>query len=296
MIFRWITLGDLLLGFTEFSQQQAATFAATETGKFYGPKLAKMKTEIEDLPDALKGARPMAEELADADAEHDALGSAIWYYVECIVRHPLLSEPVKQAALRIRKAFIPSLAVLTAAFASEANAALDNRPKRKELETELKLFPMPGTGGETLDDWAGAFLDAGDTIGTLLRERAIKEAGAAGAEKTKAVRVAAISLLHRAREALVEEIQDNPALPRNLDLVLFGYFDKLEQMRAEAGAARIAARKARQAAAPDEEKSGEATGATGTPGEPSADKSGEASADKSGEPSADKSGEPSADK
>lgn len=245
-MFKWITLNDLELALKDFFEQQAALFATTETGKFYGPKLAKKKQELDALPDAIKGGRPLADELGDADARHDGVGSAIWYFTEAVLRHPFLSEAIKQAALRIRNAFVESLGVLRAPLATEASAAQKNRPLRKDLEAELKMFVMPGAPSTTLDDWVGDFLEAGDEIGMLLRERAATEAAAAGAEKAKVFRTSLISLLVHIRDALGDEVEENQALPRNLDATLFGYFDKLEQMRAEAGAARIATRKARE--------------------------------------------------
>jgi hypothetical protein len=242
----------LSLALVAFAKEQAATFATTETGKFYGPKLAKKQKEIEALPEAIEGGRPLAEQLAEVDIRHDALGAAIFYYVEAILRHPLLSDAVKQTALRIRFIFVPAISVLQAAYATEAKAAQDNRPKLTELATELKSFPVSGGPGATLYDWISAFLDAGDEIGGLLRSRALAEAAAEGAENAKAVRTATIALLGRCRDALAEELAENPALPRNLDGILFGYFDKLEQMRAEAAAARAAARKPRDGDPPSQ--------------------------------------------
>jgi hypothetical protein len=243
-------------------------FAKTETGKFYGPKLAKKQAEVAALPEAIEGNRPYAEELAETDTRHDALGAAIFYHIEAIQRHPLLSDAVKQTALRLRLVFVPAISVLSAAYATEAQVAQANRPKLTELGTELKSFPVSGDPGATLYDWVSAFLDAGDEIGALLRKRAAAEAAAEGAEKAKAVRVATISLLGRCREALAEEIEENPELARNLDAIFFGYFDKLEQMRAESAAARAAARKARDGDAPAQASTaGETTGGGTPPGE-----------------------------
>ena len=77
--------------------------------------------------------------------------------------------------------------------------------------------------------------DAGQSLNDLLSNRAdMDESGRKDASK---LRSQTIGLLNRFRGALADEVEENTALPRNLDQQVFAYFDELEGIRASALAA-----------------------------------------------------------
>ncbi|HVK65888.1 MAG TPA: hypothetical protein VM694_15510 [Polyangium sp.] len=53
------------------------------------------------------------------------------------------------------------------------------------------------------------------------------------------VRSATLGLLSRFRAALIDEIEEDPALPRDLEARVFSYLDELQTMREQAAAARV---------------------------------------------------------
>ncbi|MBI4817764.1 MAG: hypothetical protein HY791_16000 [Deltaproteobacteria bacterium] len=90
---------------------------------------------------------------------------------------------------------------------------------------------MPLAGGGTLKNWAEAFVSSGEELGVLLSNRADAETGTERAT-TRGFRGEVIGLLNRFRAALRDEVEFNPALPRNLDAQIFGTFDELDKLKA----------------------------------------------------------------
>jgi hypothetical protein len=102
----------LKLALRELLGARNADLLLSGTGKVYAPQLAHKLAEIEALPEALTGGRPLAQELADTDDTHDGLGEAMYYQIEALLRLPF-TEPEQKASLqRIREAFVPRLGVL----------------------------------------------------------------------------------------------------------------------------------------------------------------------------------------
>jgi hypothetical protein len=226
-----LTLGDLVRALKDLFTTRLAAFQTTTTFALYGPMLSARRSAIEALPEALTSNRPKAALLAESDIRHDGFGAALWYLFEAILRHPKCSPELKAAVLRARQKFIPKLGVLKDSYADEANAAHKHRPALAELEADLKLIKTPD--GATAYEWVSQFLDEGDTIGQLLSDRAFIEAGSDGAAAAASLRASTIGLLGRARDALRDEVTYNPALPRNIEAVVFGYFDVLQRFREE---------------------------------------------------------------
>jgi len=233
---RNLILADLKLALRELLGARNADLLLSGTGKVYAPQLAHKLAEIEALPEALTGGRPLAQELAETDETHDGLGEAVYYYIEALLRLPF-TEPERKASLqRIRDAFVPRLGVLRDAYADEAAAAAKNRPALEALKDELMSVSVPVPQGATLYDWASAFVDAGDKMGKLLSDRSLAGSGAVGAQALQ-VRSVTIGLLSRFRSALGDEITHDASLPRNLDARVFSYFDELQAMREQAAKA-----------------------------------------------------------
>ena len=97
---------------------------------------------------------------------------------------------------------------------------------RSYYEGDLQRFPL--AGGKTLLDAATAFLEAGERIHRALSDRADVPKGAR--REAAKIRSVTIGLLGRLRADASREVNKNPALPRDLEPQIFGYFDTLEAM------------------------------------------------------------------
>lgn len=234
---RNLGLGDLLLGLRNLATERKADLLLSATGKVYAGKFAKQQTLIEAVPEAMRGGRPLAQELASKDRHHDGFGEAIHYYTEAIVRLPSAPQELKDAAIRVREAFVPKLGVLRATYADEAATAVRKRPLLDSLEADLQALAVPHPAGATLLDWATAFVDAGDDIDKLLNDRSLVGNDTLPAPVQK-VRSTTLGLLSRFRAALIDEIEEDTSLPRDLESRIFSYFDQLQATREEAATRR----------------------------------------------------------
>lgn len=225
---RNLTLGDLSLGLANLLTDRKAHLGTCTAGHLYEPMLAKKRTAIEALPEALRGGKPLAEELANIDDEHDGFGGGIHAYTEAILLIPSTTPAHRAAALRIREAFIPRRAILADSYAEEAAVARRNRAKLAERKSDLDTFPVPGN--KTLYDWVAAFLDRGDSLDDLLNQRSMTGVGSATRGTAARLRSETIGLLYQFRAALRSEIADK-GLPADLEAQIFSYLDELSSRR-----------------------------------------------------------------
>lgn len=230
---RGMLLSDLLLALTHLLDDKEALLLSTTGGQLYHPHLVAQRAALEALPSSTVERRPYAEAIAQADARHDAYGSALWYYTEAILRDPEMSDLEREAAQRIRDAFIPQLAILKDSYATEAAQASRKRALLDERAADLGLLPLPGTAF-TLATWAEHFVSAGETIGELLTARANRRAEAA-TEGTRReagrLRTETIGVLTRLRAVLADELSHDPEAHRRLDAELFTFIDQLAAHR-----------------------------------------------------------------
>ena len=224
---RKLTVDDLFLGLKDLLSTRRADLDTSAIGAAYAPQFVSRAAQLEELT-ARQTTRVNVTELADADGEHDGFGQGVWLYTEAVLMAPSVSENTRQAALRIREAFIPERSVLIDTYAEEAARAKRNRPKLAELENDLKSLPVPE--GKTLYDWVKGFLDAGDSLDKLLSDRSTAEAAPSGTIVTT-LRANTIGLLRRFREALRDEVAANASLPRDLEQRVFAYIDELANRR-----------------------------------------------------------------
>jgi len=224
---RKLPVDDLFLGLKDLVTTRRTDLDASAIGAAYSPQFVARVAQLEEVTER-KTTRANVTELADADDDYDGFGQGIWLYTEAVLVVPNVSEATRQAALRIREAFIPERGVVGDTYAEEAARAKRSRPKVAELENDLKSLPVPE--GKTLFDWVKGFLDAGDSLDKLLSDRSTLEAGPQGTVVT-ALRAHTIGLLRRFREALRDEVAANPALPRDLETRVFAYIDELANRR-----------------------------------------------------------------
>ncbi len=229
---RNLTLADLGTGIADLLDNRAKSLESTQTGKLYGPILSAKRKAIEH---ALKIAlEAKSGDLSETDAQHDGLGGAIWHFTEAVLCQPFVSVERRDAARRIREAFIPDLGVLSDSYADEAAAAKANRPKLVALEAELRMLPTPD--GQTLYEWAAAFVDKGDELARKLAARTQGSALEAFRQQT-ALRVTTIGILGRFRASLRDEIKDNSSLSATIESDLFSGIDALAERKVEANPA-----------------------------------------------------------
>lgn len=223
-----LTLGDLKAGLKDLLGPRLVHFQPTAAHAMYGPMLSARLAEIEALPSALTGNKPNAVALAETDDRHDGYGASLWHLGQAILKHPDSTPELRASAERVLEGFIPRLGVLRAKYIDESQAAAANRARLTTLQADLEAIPSP-LGGDALAI-ATAFVDSGDQLGQLLSNRAIVEANATGS-LGGGVRSATIGLLGHVRSALEYEVAHNPARPRNLVNLVFGYFDLLSEFR-----------------------------------------------------------------
>jgi len=222
-----LLLTDLKLGLSDLLGKKKPLLEATNTGKTYLPLLTEQLHAIDDLPPSVDTGTPLAQQLAERDADHDGFGGAVWFLTEAYARCPGASDEVRAAAARIRVQFIPTLQELQGTFADEAHRARTRKVTLKDYKDDLKLFPV--AGGETLFDWVTSYLDAGLALNDLLSDRAdtpLDSRAGAGALRTKT-----IGILSRMRGALSDEVATNKKLPRDLETQAFAYLDQLSAQR-----------------------------------------------------------------
>ncbi len=161
---RNLTVGDLKLALRDLIGANVAELRKSQTGSCTRPGCDKQKA-LEAIPEGAARAMPLADELANKDAEHDGLGAAIHDLCLAVEAHPKLRQTVRAASKETRETFVPQLGLLRRPYADEAAAALKKTPELARHKTELKSLAAPGGG--TLANWAKDFLQAGDAIDEL---------------------------------------------------------------------------------------------------------------------------------
>lgn len=229
---RALLLADLMLALPHLLDKKAAILKKTEAGRIYQRRLKQKREEIEALPAAAIERRPLAEQLAETDTLHDGYGAAIWHYTEAMLRAPGVETSIREAAERVRAAFIPELSHIRLSYASEAANAKERRPAIKEHKAELALFPLPGKK-QTLTVWVEGFIGQGEALLELLTQRAEQTAAQDGKGRGLAgkLRTETIALLHRFRTALADDLADDPEQLRQTDAELFAFIDQLAANR-----------------------------------------------------------------
>jgi hypothetical protein len=218
-----VLLSDLKLVLPDLLGKKRPLLEGTYTGKTYLPLLQAQLAVIDALPTGTQAGTPLADELAETDAEHDGFGGAVWHMVEAYARCPGVSAEVRAAAERIRAQFIPALGELQHTYATEAERARDRKAVLDDFKADLKLFPVAEK--QTLYDWVKGYLDAGLALSKLLSDRAdtpLDSRAGAGPLRTRT-----LGLLSRMRGALTDEMAINDKLARDLEAQVFAYFDQL---------------------------------------------------------------------
>ncbi len=220
-------LADLKLGLDDLFTQRHAALTISKVAQGSEDLLAFQRSEINGLPAALTGGKPLAEELATTDEDHDGFGMGLWHITEAYERAPSTSPKVLAAIRRIRAGLIPSTRDLRSSYADEAEAAIRRKEDLPSLEADLKSIPL--AEGATLHDWAVSYLGSGEKLSMLLSQRA--DLSVSKRKNAQILRSETVGMLNDLRVGIAREMKRNPNLPRDLDASIFGYFDTLEAQR-----------------------------------------------------------------
>jgi hypothetical protein len=232
-LFRRLNLADIYLGLEDLFTKRHDALLLTRSGKGQDEVLSVQRDEINALPATMTGGRAFADELAATDDEHDALGYALWHLTEAYIRAPGSGPELVETALRVRDAFVPEISHLQASYADEAAAAGLRKDHLGILQADLKRLPIEGGSAY---DWARAFVTAGEKLSTLLSQRA--DAESQTRKNAQILRSETIGILNDLRRAIAREKKRNSFLPADIDELIFGYFDTLEDNRERAAKAR----------------------------------------------------------
>ena len=232
-----LTLADFKLGMKDLLTTRREVLLSTRAGQLYVDLFTKQRSDLEALPEALTGGKPLAVQLSETDQDHDGFGGGIWSFTEGYQRHPGYPPGIREAVRRIRQAFIPRKSELRDSYADEASRAADRRPKLEERRADLDLFPVVSSAEDgtpmTLYQWASDFLDRGQQLDRLLTSRA--DVTEADRSMAGPLRGSMVGSLGRMRAALADECKTATTLPADIDHRIFGYFDQLAKMRAAGG-------------------------------------------------------------
>jgi hypothetical protein len=226
----YLTNGDLRLIFSDMVENKWDLLMRFAVGPIYGKAVKEHLADLTDLESKLEK-RPLAEQLKETDLLHDAIGRSIFYLEQSLGNLPLLSKEKRDLVAKVKDAFIPRLVDLTRSYQDEADAAKQRRRALDGMKTELKAFPV--APDLTLFDMVEAFLNAGEGMDRLLKQRAaaVSTASDPDAVNAGAARTRALSLLTRLRETIRGEIDLNPELQAKLEVDLFSYYDQLDGSR-----------------------------------------------------------------
>jgi hypothetical protein len=229
----YLLLGDLWLIHNDLFEKRLGDFQKSKICLAYEPILQSQHQKLNALPSVITTPKPLVEQLIEQDVIHDGSIDALWYNTESILRSNRASAELKKAAQEIRDSLNLKPSDTQERYGQEALVAAKREEVIGELKGKLGLFSL--AEGGTLYDVALEYVAAGKKIGALLSDRTIQEAMSDEDRRAiKTLRPTVIGYLGRCRAALGDEIQNNPALPQNLDALIFGYLDKLNQDRYEA--------------------------------------------------------------
>jgi hypothetical protein len=185
------------------------------------------------LPTSLISGTPLTEELSNKDKRHDDCVLTMISTLEAVIRSPRASESLKKAAREILDSLQLAASDTTVSYPQEAINAKNREAMIEKLKEQLSLFALPEGG--TLYDIAQDYIAAAREIDALLSERAKQETLSENDRReVPLLRVQIIAEINRCRASLSDELKVNSELPTNIESQIFGYFDELNQQRAQA--------------------------------------------------------------
>lgn len=223
-----LTLNEYVLILRDFLGVKLELFASTHAAALYVDDLRDLLRRTLELPSVILADKSLTQALAEDDDRHDAYGGAFWLMGEAYLTAPGVSEALRRDVQELRAALLPERSELKAAYALEAERANQRLAGLDEQLERLRRFPL--AEGSTLEAWVRGMLQAGQSLGELLRQRADKQAEEGSRKEAVHLRSLIQGTLSKLRSVLRDEVRKNQALPRDLEARVFAYLDELERL------------------------------------------------------------------
>lgn len=220
-----IPLSSVRLVLAHLTTTKYSDLALAPVGQAYAPMLTSKLAEIDGLPPELK-AEPFRDELDQSDDLHDDFHAASQGAMDASMICPSVSKDDKVFLGEVRTVFVPDAFERASSYAKEADRARERRTKLPAYEAKLKAWPV--APGQSLYDWIEGSIAAGEKLHTLLEQRS--EILSKSRREAMQLRSQALGLLRDLRRGIRSAVQQDAALPRDLETRLFSYMDTLDAM------------------------------------------------------------------
>ncbi len=226
-----LSLADLRLGLKELLENRHDRVFSCLSGRLYGPLLSNQCLAIDSLPPKLACERESRTNL-DLDSDETA---AFFLQCETYDTQPGIDPVVFSAVRRVRNSLLPDLPAIYAQSASQVYLVGKWQKAEEWAACWKSPFNQEGSSMPTADALGSNFWKQGLDSFDLMSEN--KDFSLFENERELAIdiRNATIGLLQAFRKSLVKEIDADLNLPRDLDFLIFGYFDQLVRHREISG-------------------------------------------------------------
>jgi hypothetical protein len=225
------TFGDLRLGLRDLFDNKAEYTALAVAFQIYRDPL-KAKLLIFESVHRTFGGKPLVTELLRIDRVHDTNGRALYFIGKALEALEASDDSIHRPLIDIIFKTVPSLGSLSESYEDEAAHSKD---KRKILDENAETLAAFSFGPKhNLKSILTAHVEAGEKFDGILSQRADTVAKDQNARNKEIItlRATTIGILNRFRQAVVDEVAVNQALPRDLESKIFTYFDQMEANRA----------------------------------------------------------------
>lgn len=229
-----LPMSDLLQVLVHITTTKHADLVLTPIGQALAPSLKNKIKLIDALPEPLRATEPYARELEETDDIHDAFHEASEQSIEAALVCPTVSEDDKSFLLDVKSTFVGEAAERRARFVDEAENARKRRAKLPDYEVKLKAWTV--APGHTLYDWIDGMVRAGESLHSLLGQRA--DAYALSRKEAIKLRGQSLGILKDLRRGIRRAVEEDPTLPRDLEARLFSHYDTLNSMQKKRVAAK----------------------------------------------------------
>ena len=229
-----LTLTDLWLVIDNMIRLRLSAVGALESGAFLTRQLQSLHQRIGAIPGIQTNGRPLAEELAVANVEHDAFGRALDHLLSAYeALGARLPDEIQANIAKIRRDVIDGPGALSVGYVDTAIAAKRRRQALDALGGPLGALPFAGF--DSAAELAERFTAHGERIEALLQERA--QAESEQDRQNNALRFKALALMANLRQGIEqhrrgEQLLEENTLPDNIESQIFGYANALLQLRA----------------------------------------------------------------
>ena len=237
---QYTTLTDFKYYLTDLLENpaQRATLESLHSSRVFVPALEKHLSALRALPPALThDAQPLADELREADADHDKALRALALLLDAYASYPHeVGSPLGEQARTLKGLLVPSLAVVQSSYLDEAREAERRAERLQGSEALLDLFPV---AGGTLRTWYERVQASAQRLAALLAQRAqanVDNLPNSARSEAAALRGTLQGALQQFRQTVRFELAQRPDLPPDTEARLFRFLDESSAKREAAHA------------------------------------------------------------